>query len=96
MFSLAHNSFIVSGLCSPAMHALSKLLSTPDAGEDVISILRQAIAEMSIKDSDNEKPVEVKINVKLWGIAGCHELLASLGKLKFFDPGYLNCESRLL
>ena len=80
MHMFANETFTGLGLCSPAMHALSKLLSTPEAGEDVISILRQAIAEMSIRDSDNEKPVEVKINVKLWGIAGCHELLASLGK----------------
>ncbi|CAG7815969.1 unnamed protein product [Allacma fusca] len=67
------------GLSPPSLHALSKLLSTPEAGDDVISILRQAISEMSLGDSNADKSVEVKINVKLWGIAGCHELLASLG-----------------
>ncbi|CAL8082559.1 unnamed protein product [Orchesella dallaii] len=66
------------GLSGPSVNALSKLLSTPEAGDDVISILRQAIAEMATKDLEKEK-VEVRINVKLWGMAGCHELLAALG-----------------
>lgn len=33
---------------------------------------------MAAKDLETEK-VEVRVNVKLWGIAGCHELLAALG-----------------
>jgi hypothetical protein len=70
---------LISGLSPQSLNALSKLLSTPEAGEDVISILRQAIAEMATKNMETEK-VEVKINVKLWGVVGCHELLASLGK----------------
>lgn len=69
---------LLLGLSGSSLSALSKLLSTPEAGDDVISILRQAIAEMATKDLENEK-VEVRINVKLWGIAGCHELLAALG-----------------
>lgn len=67
-----------TGLSPQSLSALSKLLSTPEAGEEVISILRQAISELAVKNLEVEK-VEVKIDVKLWGIAGCHELLASLG-----------------
>jgi len=55
------------------------LLGSPDVGEEIISILRQIISEMATKDLDTEA-VEVKINVKIWGIVGCHELLASLGE----------------
>jgi hypothetical protein len=61
------------------IRALSKLLSTPEAGDDVISILRQGIAEMTLKDLEKDQ-VELKVDVKLWGIPGCHELLASLGE----------------
>lgn len=77
---IVYHCLLPTGLSSSSLNALAKLLSTPEAGEDVISILRQAIAEMAIKDVENEK-VEVRINVKLWGIAGCHELLAALGML---------------
>lgn len=75
-----NNIIFIPGLPQPSILALSKLLSTPEAGDDVISILRQAIAEMALKEMDVEKSeLKIKINVKLWGMAGCHELLASLG-----------------
>jgi len=76
--NIANIISMISGLPPPSIRALSKLLSTPEAGDDVISILRQGIAEMTLKDLENDK-VELKIDVKLWGIVGCHELLASLG-----------------
>jgi hypothetical protein len=70
---------LLLGLSPQSLNALSKLLSTPEAGEEVISILRQAISELATKTLEIET-VEVNVNVKLWGIVGCHELLASLGK----------------
>jgi len=83
---------LCAGLSPQSLNALSKLLSTPEAGQDVIGILRVAIAEMAggkkgggghnhrMDDDEDQTKVEVKINVKLWGVVGCHELLASLGK----------------
>jgi hypothetical protein len=75
-----------SGLSSQSLQALSKLLSTPEVGQEVISLLRQTITDLvkSTRSSNNDssvaKDVKIKVAVKLWGIVGCHELLASLGK----------------
>lgn len=77
--------FISAGLTSPTLNALSKLLSTPEAGQEVISILRQSIAQLATNNVEVER-VEVKVDVKLWGVIGCHELLASLGKFLDFFP----------
>lgn len=38
------------------------------------------IGQMSMKDCETES-VEVPVSVKLWRVDGCHELLASLGKV---------------
>lgn len=70
--------FSFTGLPPGPIRALTKLLETPEACEDVIGILREAISEMRIRDWVNDQ-IKLKINVKLWGVVGCHELLAALG-----------------
>lgn len=64
--------------------ALSKLLSSPEAADEIIALFRQvAVLLSSTSDtgeiSSGQQNVQVPVNVKLWRVPGCHELLASLG-----------------
>ena len=60
------------------MSAISKLITSQETGEEIIAVIRQALAQLSVKSSENEI-VDVPVSVKLWQVPGCHELLASLG-----------------
>jgi len=73
------NNWKLVGLPPAPIRALTKLLGTPEVGDEVIGILREAISEMRLREWDNDQ-VKLKIDVKLWGVVGCHELLAALGK----------------
>ncbi|CAH1801728.1 unnamed protein product, partial [Owenia fusiformis] len=63
------------GLSATSLMALSKLLSHFEAGEMIISMLREVNTKYTQKDNN----IEVPVSTKLWKIPGSHELLASLG-----------------
>ena len=50
----------------------------PNAHNILVFILqmRDILSKMAAKDSN----LDVKVNVKLWRVSGCHEFLASLSK----------------
>ncbi|QQP36491.1 Uncharacterized protein FKW44_021618, partial [Caligus rogercresseyi] len=55
-----------------SMEALSHVLeNTGETADDIITLLRQVAHD---QDSDT-----IRVNIKLWRVPGCHELLASLG-----------------
>ena len=58
--------------------ALSCLLASPDSADEIMALFRSVIGEFGPRDLEAES-VEVPVNVKLWRVPGCHELLASLG-----------------
>ncbi|XP_039752578.1 tetratricopeptide repeat protein 28 [Pararge aegeria] len=67
------------GLTPTTLQALSKLLSNgSDVADDIIGVVRSVISQFSVKSSESET-IEVAVNVRLWRVNGCHELLASLG-----------------
>ncbi|XP_065205556.1 tetratricopeptide repeat protein 28 isoform X2 [Planococcus citri] len=66
------------GLSSVTLSALSKLITSVDSGEEIITVVRQALTQLNVKNLENEC-VDVPVSVKLWQVSGCHELLASLG-----------------
>ncbi|XP_033748780.1 tetratricopeptide repeat protein 28-like isoform X2 [Pecten maximus] len=63
------------GLPPSSLAALSKFLFNYEAGEANIRVMRDILSKMAAKESN----IDVQINVKLWGVPGCHEFLASLG-----------------
>ncbi|XP_076066891.1 tetratricopeptide repeat protein 28 [Oratosquilla oratoria] len=66
------------GLSQTSLHAVSKLLDSPEYTENVIDVMRAVVMQLSSKDLEAES-IEVSVTVKLWRVDGCHELLASLG-----------------
>lgn len=66
------------GLSPTTLQALSKLISNGDVADDIIGVIRSVISQFSAKNSENDT-IEVAVNVRLWRVNGCHELLASLG-----------------
>ncbi|CAH1163307.1 unnamed protein product [Phaedon cochleariae] len=66
------------GLTSTSIQALSKLTSNSDIADDVIAVIQSALSQFSSKSSEAEN-VDISLNVRLWRVPGCHELLASLG-----------------
>ncbi|KAL4711798.1 hypothetical protein ACJJTC_005967 [Scirpophaga incertulas] len=66
------------GLTPTTLQALSKLISNGDVADDIIGVIRSVISQFSVKNSDTDT-IEVAVNVRLWRVNGCHELLASLG-----------------
>ncbi|CAB3246278.1 unnamed protein product [Arctia plantaginis] len=66
------------GLTSTTLQSLSKLISNGDVADDIIGVIRSVISQFSVKNSDTDT-IEVAVNVRLWRVNGCHELLASLG-----------------
>ena len=78
------------GLNQSSWMALSKLLgsNSGEAADEIIALFRQVSVLMQSSSSgshhkENTDPseplVEVPVNVRLWRVPGCHELLASLG-----------------
>ncbi|XP_015232317.1 PREDICTED: tetratricopeptide repeat protein 28-like isoform X2 [Cyprinodon variegatus] len=70
------------GLSPPALQALCKLVTTSEAGEQLIHKLHQVLVQLQSGDKDQDfplAPVQVSISVQLWRLPGCHEFLAALG-----------------
>ncbi|KAG7303484.1 hypothetical protein JYU34_012008 [Plutella xylostella] len=65
------------GLSPTTLAALSKLISSGDVADDIVGVVRAVIAQFA-NNADTDA-VEVAVNVRLWRVNGCHELLASLG-----------------
>ncbi|XP_045503634.1 tetratricopeptide repeat protein 28 isoform X2 [Colias croceus] len=66
------------GLSSTTLLALSKLISNGDVADDIIGVIRSVISQFTVKNCETDT-IEVAVNVRLWRVNGCHELLASLG-----------------
>ncbi|KAF5284646.1 hypothetical protein FQR65_LT13477 [Abscondita terminalis] len=66
------------GLTSTSLHALSKLTANADVADDIIGVIQSVMSQFSAKNSESEN-IEFSLNVRLWRVPGCHELLASLG-----------------
>ncbi|KAM9100269.1 tetratricopeptide repeat protein 28 isoform 2-T2 [Sarcophilus harrisii] len=70
------------GLPSPALQALCKLITTSEAGEQLISRLHQVLVQLQAGEKEQDfslAPIQVSISVQLWRLPGCHEFLAALG-----------------
>ncbi|XP_056676904.1 tetratricopeptide repeat protein 28 [Monodelphis domestica] len=78
------------GLPSPALQALCKLITTSEAGEQLISravknmvgMLHQVLVQLQAGEKEQDfasAPIQVSISVQLWRLPGCHEFLAALG-----------------
>uniref|UniRef100_A0A3Q1HDD6 Tetratricopeptide repeat protein 28 n=1 Tax=Anabas testudineus TaxID=64144 RepID=A0A3Q1HDD6_ANATE len=70
------------GLTPPALQALCKLVSTSEAGEQLIHKLHQVLVQLQSGDKEQDfslAPIQVSISVQLWRLPGCHEFLAALG-----------------
>ncbi|XP_068609464.1 tetratricopeptide repeat protein 28 [Brachionichthys hirsutus] len=78
------------GLTPPALQALCKLVTTSEAGEQLIhkavksmvGMLHQVLVQLQSTEKDQDftlAPIQVSISVQLWRLPGCHEFLAALG-----------------
>uniref|UniRef100_A0A3Q2PY53 Tetratricopeptide repeat protein 28 n=1 Tax=Fundulus heteroclitus TaxID=8078 RepID=A0A3Q2PY53_FUNHE len=70
------------GLTPPALQALCKLVTTSEAGEQLIHKLHQVLVQLQSGDKEQDfplAPIQVSISVQLWRLPGCHEFLAALG-----------------
>ena len=68
----------VLGLSPTSWAALASLLASPDSSDEIMAVFRQVIGQFGPCDLETES-VKTPVNVRLWRIPGCHELLASLG-----------------
>ncbi|CAG05315.1 unnamed protein product, partial [Tetraodon nigroviridis] len=78
------------GLTPAALQALCKLVTTAEAGEQLVhkavksmvGMLHQVLVQFQTGDKDQDfslAPIQVSISVQLWRLPGCHEFLAALG-----------------
>ncbi|XP_076614749.1 tetratricopeptide repeat protein 28 isoform X2 [Chaetodon auriga] len=70
------------GLTPPALQALCKLVTSSEAGEQLIHKLHQVLVQLQSGDKEQDfslAPIQVSISVQLWRLPGCHEFLAALG-----------------
>ncbi|XP_069850715.1 tetratricopeptide repeat protein 28 isoform X2 [Dipodomys merriami] len=70
------------GLPTPALHALCKLITASETGEQLISRLHQVLVQLQAGEKEQDfasAPIQVSISVQLWRLPGCHEFLAALG-----------------
>ena len=71
----------ILGLNPSSWKAMSKLCEScpsTEASDEIIALFRQVVVHMN-NNGDLESAVEVPVNVRLWRVPGCHELLASVG-----------------
>ncbi|XP_013103199.2 tetratricopeptide repeat protein 28 [Stomoxys calcitrans] len=62
------------------LQALAKLVGSSDMADDIIAVIRNVLAQYPPKGSpETEAAIEIPLSVRLWRVAGCHELLASMG-----------------
>ena len=72
----------ILGLNTSSWKAMAKLCeSCPaiEASDEIIALFRQVVVHMTHGESNYEVGIDVPVNVRLWRVPGCHELLASLG-----------------
>ncbi|CAG5117419.1 unnamed protein product, partial [Candidula unifasciata] len=62
------------GLPTASLVAMSKFVTVFEAGEPLILVLREILSKLTAKES----AIDVMVDVRLWGVSGCHEFLASL------------------
>ncbi|XP_074546098.1 tetratricopeptide repeat protein 28 isoform X2 [Halichoeres trimaculatus] len=70
------------GLTPAALQALCKLVTTSEAGEQLIHKLHQVLVQLQSGDKEQDfalAPIQMSISVQLWRLPGCHEFLAALG-----------------
>ena len=68
----------VLGLSPTSWAALASLLASPDSSDEIMAVFRQVIGQFGPRELEAES-VKTPVNVRLWRVPGCHELLASLG-----------------
>ena len=68
----------ILALSSNSWIALASILSSPESADEIMALFRQVISEFGPRELETESQ-QVGVNVKLWRVPGCHELLASLG-----------------
>ncbi|XP_073830293.1 tetratricopeptide repeat protein 28 [Musca autumnalis] len=62
------------------LQALAKLVTSSDMADDIIAVIRNVLSQYPPKGSpESETTIEIPLSVRLWRVAGCHELLASMG-----------------
>ncbi|XP_030383298.1 tetratricopeptide repeat protein 28 [Scaptodrosophila lebanonensis] len=66
------------------LQALAKLVNSPEHADDIIAVFRNILAQFPPKTTatmtvDTDACIEMPLSVRLWRVAGCHELLASVG-----------------
>ncbi|XP_067636039.1 tetratricopeptide repeat protein 28 isoform X1 [Eurosta solidaginis] len=62
------------------LQALAKLVNSIDVADDIITLIRNVLTQFPPKGSaETEACIEIPLSVRLWRVAGCHELLASIG-----------------
>ncbi|KAL1398385.1 hypothetical protein pipiens_009012 [Culex pipiens pipiens] len=69
------------GLSPTTLHALSKLVNNAEIADEIIGVMRNVVTQFPPKGttSNESESIDIIIGVRLWRVAGCHELLASLG-----------------
>ncbi|KAI8120441.1 Tetratricopeptide repeat protein 28 [Lucilia cuprina] len=62
------------------LQALAKLVNSSEVADDIIAVIRNVLTQYPPKGSPEiEVSIEIPLSVRLWRVAGCHELLASVG-----------------
>ncbi|KAH8394400.1 hypothetical protein KR222_002313, partial [Zaprionus bogoriensis] len=61
-------------LTPATLQALAKLVNSAEHADDIIAVVRSILAH-----PETEACIEMPLSVRLWRVAGCHELLASVG-----------------
>ncbi|XP_034489801.1 tetratricopeptide repeat protein 28 [Drosophila innubila] len=65
-------------LTPATLQALAKLVNSAEHADDIIAVVRNILAQFPSKP-EAEACIEMPLSVRLWRVAGCHELLASVG-----------------
>ncbi|KAL7742551.1 hypothetical protein ACLKA6_003998 [Drosophila palustris] len=65
-------------LTPATLQALAKLVNSAEHADDIIAVVRNILAQFPAKP-EAEACIEMPLSVRLWRVAGCHELLASVG-----------------
>lgn len=60
------------------LQALAKLVNSSEVADDIITVIRNILGQFP-KTNAEPDCIEIPLSVRLWRVAGCHELLASMG-----------------
>ncbi|KAH8274342.1 hypothetical protein KR044_003232, partial [Drosophila immigrans] len=61
------------------LQALAKLVNSAEHADDIIAVVRNILSQFPAKPDSDACIIEMPLSVRLWRVAGCHELLASVG-----------------